>query len=148
MSVRFAVLFTVAGITCAAAQSNPTWRVRPPLLPVVMTQTNETIPLPPTRLPIQVQTYGDFALFGYPSREIQIRKLKILSVVESVEIQSITLNRGNCDSASFSNGVIHYETPRVTLKYGDMKEFSTSCGEILEMVIKTNLGDFKFDYNN
>jgi hypothetical protein len=187
MSVRFAMLFTIAGIavSTASAESNSTWSARPPSLPT--TAAAPTLAQSKTN-PIKVQTYSKFVSFGDFSGSSQT--LKILSVVDSVEIQSITLNRGNCTISTeggllytyasqnwvFANGggTIYnshydidgkarakseeelksegweqsrehvYRKSGVTLKYRETREFSTSCGEILEMVIKTNLGGFKF----
>jgi hypothetical protein len=158
MSVRFAVLFTIAGIASSAYG------------PAAVAAAPAT--------PIKIQTYVNY------SGPVQ-QSFKILSVVDSVEIKSITLNRGNCEvhkqysvkgddpgliytyhldynydwrgktseqlaaegwTAVNNNGYhnLYRKLGSVTLKYGQTQGFTTSCGEILEMVIKTNLGEFKF----
>jgi hypothetical protein len=95
--------------------------------------------------------------------------LQILAVDDLVEVNDVILNRGNCESNSYLdfyeysktklsdeweptskeianiNPITKWRKRRpIVLKFGQSKEISTSCTQILEVTVKTNLGDFSF----
>jgi hypothetical protein len=67
------------------------------------------------------------------------KDIEVLSMVDEIKIQSITLNRGNC-----KDRLLDWGYTSLTLKYGELREIGTNCREILEMTIKTDQGEFRY----
>jgi hypothetical protein len=121
--------------------------------------------------PIEVRPYFGTNLLGQ-----LVPSLQFLSKVDNVEMQSIVLNRGNCSVVvspvegalqidsnslySISFGKIEgwepvdyrsnhiWRKPGYSLKYGEALNLGTSCNQILEITVKTNLGEWFFKPQN
>jgi hypothetical protein len=163
------LLLVTIGVTVATAtlaqQADSQWKASPSLISPVKVQQyyqHDAIPVTPS------------GLFPWGVITSETLGVEVTSIVDSVELQSITLNRGNCKlrdddgkvythynqslglktseelkSEGWKNFVEDrfipdYKKPNLTLKFGEQKKFSTTCSDILEVVVKTNLGEFRF----
>jgi hypothetical protein len=144
-------------------------------------QTQSYKARPSLKSPIKIQQIPQtmtFQLYGQWVSGIAGIKLYLTSVVDNVEIQSVTVNRGNCtvfpalETIDYNDTIEHRESDGwrteyssnnmtyyksngdyaekrwkksgATLKFGGTTEVKASCSEILEVAVKTDLGEFKF----
>lgn len=70
--------------------------------------------------------------------------IKIVSKSNRLEIKDIILNRGNCQPISKAVGL--FPKLPATVKFGASLQF-TSCDNTLEVSIRTNQGDWTFEFN-
>jgi hypothetical protein len=106
--------------------------------------------------PIKIQRHSEYLTMNGIRVEDSI--IEILSTVDSVEVQSITLNRGNCKAYDRRTRFFGDNRPEiipldkdksiVTLKYGETKKLSTDCQTLLSADIKTDLGEWSYTFKD
>lgn len=66
-----------------------------------------------------------------------VRTVVIVSIVDSVRIKAIKINRGNCTVQNFK--------PR-TIKYGEEVSYIVNCNNLLHALVDTNMGNWEFNW--
>ena len=72
------------------------------------------------------------------SRKGQV-SLHLTAVADSVQINNIIVNRGNC-------GVMNVYSLPISMRYGQTVLFPAFCGRILEVTVNTNTGQWTFNF--
>lgn len=88
--------------------------------------------------PFKIQSYtkrGNNIL----GKQIQQEFIKI-TALDNVTLKDIKLNRGNCR-------IFTINEYRQAYKFGEVKEFGTNCGQILEAELFTDRGSWTFTFN-
>ena len=83
-----------------------------------------------------------------PRRNIR-HLLNFVSVVDSVSINEIIVNRGNCKTmqvVSSCQAITNYPGFPTELKYGQTHTLGSSCDNVLEVVVETNRGQWTFTF--
>jgi hypothetical protein len=93
-----------------------------------------------SQIPIEVSKVPTWDSYGNSYEYI-----RITSITDSIEIQSIVLNRGNCVVDWTFSG-----DPRLpaSLQFGSQETFKSTCKGILEAVVKTDKGEWKFSFQS
>jgi hypothetical protein len=76
--------------------------------------------------------------------------IELTAIVDSVDVQSVTVNRGNCEAYLLPpkefdpSGAVKF----IRLKYGQTTKIANNCKTILSEVIKTDLGEWSYSFND